>query len=358
MESLKALKDELINQKRVIEGKSGVVFTAHENPSPYEITEGIKSIPSSDLSDATATEADVTLGKTFYAGNSILKTGTGNFDPDAINMLFLYNTGIKASDKICTCIMPEDLKNVRSYLFYQNYNTFRVRLNESLTEISDYSFYEARGAIIENLEELQYLKKIGNYAFANAKSIGVDIGHLPHSIATLSSTCMFNTSTDCFDYRFPNNLKSLAQSVFRHEYRLISGNLDLSNFNLNILPGYTFYYHAFGCDLNVPDCVQTIGQNFNYNGSFRNIKICSAVTEIGNNAFGANTTNALDTFYLRSVTFEGEIPPAKMGVSFIANQHVQNGVKIYVPDNAVEEYKAVANLSQYSNIIFPISQKD
>ena len=53
--------------------------------------------------------------------------------------------------------------------------------------------------------------------------------------------------------------------------------------------------------------------------------------------------------------FEGDTPPAFA----TANLHLgttPSTFKIYVPDNAVNTYKSVANLSQYKNNIFGLSQ--
>ena len=76
MSNIEILKNELISQKQAIEEKGGNVIVKNLNPSPSEITEGIKSISSVDLSLADATESDVKKGKTFYAMDTTLKVGT------------------------------------------------------------------------------------------------------------------------------------------------------------------------------------------------------------------------------------------------------------------------------------------
>lgn len=76
MDSLEILKQELLSQKDEIVSKGGTVTVASVNPSPSEITAGIKTIIVPDLTGATATVEDVILGKTFYSGNGTIKTGT------------------------------------------------------------------------------------------------------------------------------------------------------------------------------------------------------------------------------------------------------------------------------------------
>ena len=65
----------------------------------------------------------------------------------------------------------------------------------------------------------------------------------------------------------------------------------------------------------------------------------------------------LDRFNLKTITFESETTP-RIDSSIIANQHITNGIKIYVPDVAVEAYKALSGLSKCKDRIYPMSQKE
>ena len=75
MNSIDIIKQELINQKTLLEQKGFTVNVANTNPSPTEITEAINNIEV-NLTLANATVDDVALGKTFYAQSGELKTGT------------------------------------------------------------------------------------------------------------------------------------------------------------------------------------------------------------------------------------------------------------------------------------------
>ncbi|MBQ3502885.1 MAG: hypothetical protein IJA72_04410 [Clostridia bacterium] len=75
MDSLNLLKQELINQKTLLDQKGFPVTTANTNPSPSEITSAIESI-NVNFALADASPQDVALGKTFYAQTGDLKTGT------------------------------------------------------------------------------------------------------------------------------------------------------------------------------------------------------------------------------------------------------------------------------------------
>ncbi len=55
MNSLESLKNELLLQKQAIESLGGKVIVANQNPSPAEITAGIKTIPASAVATASLT---------------------------------------------------------------------------------------------------------------------------------------------------------------------------------------------------------------------------------------------------------------------------------------------------------------
>lgn len=87
MNSLETIKQELINQKQTLQSKGISVSVQNTNPSPTEITSALANVP--NLTLATAQEEDVALGKTFYAQNGELKTGSMDIE----DMQFYYNFG-------------------------------------------------------------------------------------------------------------------------------------------------------------------------------------------------------------------------------------------------------------------------
>ncbi len=357
MDNIKELQRELLNQKEVIESKSGYVVVKNLNPSPSEITEAIKTIPSTDLSLADATEEDVARGKKFYSGNSIIKTGTASINPNEVNAVFMSNIDEQSSDEQFYWTFANGLKQTRKYNFYRNLNKVQITFNPDIELIEEYTFYNAKNFSFKGLSELENLTKIATYAFAYSGGEGLDFSNLPDSITYLGSFCFFGVEAEGLDYAFPKNLTYIGQSAFRREKRAVVNNLDLTNFTLERLPEYLLFYLAFNCDLIVPDCVKTMGSYFNHCGSFNNIVLPPTITSLEAYCFGARVNEPISNFYLKTITFEGETVP-NFGIYSIAPQHISNGVKIYVPDNVIEEYKAKANFSEYANNIYPISQKE
>ena len=120
MSNIELLKKELLAQKSAIESMGGVVKVANSNPSPREITEAIKTVGGIDVSSCTATEQDVMKGKTFYAGESVQKTGT--FDlADYTNKLFTYDVDtVSSTEKIYFSYKP-GATQIRPYVFRISY---------------------------------------------------------------------------------------------------------------------------------------------------------------------------------------------------------------------------------------------
>ena len=117
-----------------------------------------------------------------------------------------------------------------------------------------------------------------------------------------------------------------------------------------------FYNNCFNCDITFPDVIETIGTNCFYDGGFNNIIFGANLKKLDAYSFGGTVNHAVSNFNLKSIVFQTETPPT-IGTRAFAVQNLENGLKIYVPDNAVEAYKAVSNLSQFVDVIVPMSQK-
>ena len=358
MNNIEILKQELLSQKEKIERLGGTVKVANIHPSPSEITTGISTIPATDFSITTATEEDVAMGKTFFSKDANLKMGKSLIDPNAIHSIFMPEYKTQVSQEEYRYDMKNSTKITRKYSFYQNSNNITFRFGDDVTNIDDYSFYETPNFKFENFNELTKLERIGLYCFARSSGEGINISNLPNSLVNIDTGCFMGIVPKDINFRFPDNMKSLGQSLYRQDQYKLANNLDLSNFTFNQLPNYTFYRMGFSCDLIVPESVVTIGSYFNYNASFQRVVIHSGVNTIYNSCFGADAYSPLSNHFMRSFVFEGEIPPQTISSDIIARQAFTNGCKIFVPDNSIEAYKNVPNLKKYSEYIYPMSQRD
>lgn len=357
MEAYKALQEELIKQRELVESKSGTVVVANQNPSPSEITAGIESIPMLDLSNSTATEEDVRYGKTFYSGNMKIKTGNATLDLDAIKAVLLHKEETITYEDKQYYVLPDGINYIRKYAFYQNFHEVDFTFNDDVEVIKDYAFYNTKNFYFNNFDELPNLTELGRYSFSKSSGKGMTFERLPNSLKIIGEYSFIYIVKEYCDFKFPDNLESLGAYTYMSDKRQVQNTLDLSNYKFKMMQPYTFQFHAFNCDLEIPSGVTTIGMYYNYNGCFKNIYIPATVTAIGTNTFGAASGRPISEFYLNSVVFESETPPTMQTNSF-ATQFKDVGFKIYVPDTAVEEYKATASLANFVDYIYPISEKE
>lgn len=422
MENLEILKLELLSQKTEIENKGGVVHIANTNPSPSEITAGIKtiSVPDftsanatvedvvsgktfyagnssikvgtkvvpdltvataleddvllgktffsgdntlktgtkqiADLSNATATEQDVLSGKTFYAGNQELKVGTGVNNSVMYTKLFISNDS--TGDEQFYFTIPPEVKILKSYLLYTcPQKKIEITFNSDLEEIGDYAFSGCKQLSFTNFSSLTKLNKIGQYAFSNQTNCPLDLSNLPTSTTVYGLRSFNNSIRPNSDIVVHSALKECGTYVFAISSKTEMNTLTIADdIALTTLPGYMFENLIFNCDFRVPSTVTALAASFAYGCSFNNITIPATCVKIGNGAFYASKTEAASYRRLQTVTFESETPPT-FGTYSFADQDKINGFKIYVPDNAVDTYKADAKLATFVDYIFPVSQK-
>ena len=153
MNSLEIIKQELINQRNLLENKGFPVTVHNQNPSPTEITDAINSI-NLNFTTTTATEEDVRAGKTFFSQNNEIKTGT--FDLSLLDELNSKINTLVTGDGSLEIIIPENATYIRAYAYCST-----VR-----NEDTQMTFYK------DNLVIPPEITTIGEYAFANTNITG------------------------------------------------------------------------------------------------------------------------------------------------------------------------------------------
>lgn len=360
MGSIETLKKELIEQKKQVEIKGGVVSVANDYPAPSEITEGIKTIVGSDFTIATATEADVMLGKTFYAGSAGLKTGTGSFDPEMVNHLFVVPEYTRTTEQELYFSFPSNVTKARKCLFYRNSNSLHITFHSDITLIEEYAFYGTTNSTFYNFTDMANLTKLSNYSFYDSALKGINLWDYPAELKTVDGYVFQNAikeDSHITDIKIPSTFTTLGHSAYRQSERRYLNSLNVESCRLTAFSDYIFYNISFNCDMRLPSTVKEVGDYFNYGGNFNNITFPVANVILRPYCFGALQTDALSLFKLKTVTFEGTTV-GTIGSRVFAEQNITNGFKIYVPDEAVDYYKAISNLALYVSCIYPMSEKD
>ena len=209
----------------------------------------------------------------------------------------------------------------------------------------------------DNLFDLKNLKRIGDFAFQKNDPNQFDFSAMPDSIETLNQCAFKSCVKENSSIILPENLKTLGAQVFSAESRLFLKDLYIpDSYSTAVFPVQAFMFLTFDCDFRLPPLVTEMAQQSLYRASFKNVTIPATCTKLGNQVFYAPTTDSVDGYNMETITFEGETPPT-FGLYLFSDIYLNNGLKIYVPDNSLEAYKAATNFSKYANYIYPMSQK-
>ena len=357
MSNLDILKKELIAQKKEIEGRGGVVNVANLNPSPSEITAGIKTIESPNLTYSTAQEEDVVVGKTFYSGSNSLKTGTLDLEGIIYNTFLYSSTAATTTSDVNFTFRPGETK-IREYAFYKCKNPLRLTLNDEMEKIETYAFNSCSDVDIVNFSSCESLKQVADYSFTYVESMHKYLSCMPPNLQIIGNRAFGDVAMDGDSIYVPDSVTVMGSFAFaRNTIRKELIDLKLPTNYSGFMPNNMLLLLSFDCDLVLPANTTEIYNAFNYRGSFNNVTIPANCARLRDTCFGSLSTDPDSDFHMKTMTFEAENPPI-FGKNVIGTQHLTNGLKIYVPDVAVEYYKVIANFSQYANYIYPISQKE
>lgn len=356
--AIETIKTELVNQKTEITKKGGVVNVHSTNPTPSEITAGIKTIPSLGPYQPTATAVDVVKGKTFYGVDGAYLTGTYQAIVSQEEFDLVFNNYSKSTTSIDYHIPAGTIK-LRDYFYVHSTTNTNIYLNDELQEIGDYSFWENENTSIMNFATMQHLNKIGKYCMKNIK--GIDLSNLPSCLRTLGPYCF----ADCwFDptttIRVPASVETLGEFCLMgsNVRRSVVANVDLSSCVAEYTKGMLMYHLMPTLDYVTEPNVQVLPMNFMFGGGPRSITISASVHDVGNNIIG-NPVNDNEAYNIcNEVVFMRETPPSFSGTPLGPNQTRTNTI-VYVPDQSVEAYKAESSLYSYyiNGRIKPIAQR-
>ena len=349
--NIELLKQELIKQKNLIESRGGVVRVANNNPSPYEITEGIKTVQGSlDLKLATATPADVQSGKTFYAGTSELKTGTNS--ANALYNLRFFND---SSHELLNT--PDDLPNLPPYLFAYTESSTKINLSTNVEKIGTHCFDSAKlgGFSFNNTSKLQ---NIESYAFTNS-NININFSSLPDSLTTMGDRLFYGAPPTNDGYiKIPRNVSSVGQFAFscNKACEVPDGINWNNNTAFNVIPQYGFYHQGIRGEFTVPSHIITVKNSAFYNALFTKFVVPNNVTTLEGNFYcvSPDFTNKIEHL---DIIFESVTPPKFQSSPFYYLYLIpQDKFSIYVPDESIEAYKALSVMSSYVDYFKPMSQ--
>lgn len=278
-------------------------------------------------------------------------------------------------------VCPSTLKEIGSLAFYGCSGMTSIYLNEELKSIGDFAFHGSAAQLIKipqtvesignnafeannSLEQLQlpaYCGDLGDNAFATCehlKRITLDANGttLKSKNVKWGKTC-FAGCPNLTDISIPSNVVGLGLGAFSECGSLVT--IKLNN-NIATMDGNVFQYCVKLKNVNIPTALSKIESNmFDGCKSLETITIPANITSISKKVF-------MNCEALKTVIFEGTTPPEIDPEAFAQSSdkegnnithYYPSGLKIYVPDDAVDTYKNKFKevLLAFESMIYPIS---
>lgn len=181
------------------------------------------------------------------------------------------------------------------------------------------------------------LTRIGSYAFSGCSFITPSIT-IPDSVVSIG-TSAFSGCSGISSFNTGDSIVYIGQNAFNSTgwyYNQPNGAVYVGN----VLYIYKNYV-SFGTVVDIKEGTISISPYaFSNKYNSFSITIPSSVVNIGNNAFK-------DCKYLTSITSYAEVPPV-CGANVFYN--VPTSIPVYVPETAIEAYKATEPWSKFTNI--------
>ena len=286
---------------------------------------------------ATATESDVLAGKTFFSGDTEIKTGaltvpdlsaTTATAEDVLQGKKFYNAegefvegSYVSEDRLALFladsigeVKEEDLNSstkIRKYQFTYYPNALTVNVPQSITQIEEYAF-DHSGVDVVNFNENSQLEYIGSRAFYTSSLKSVVI---PKSVTYISS----NAFAYCYylgniEFEQGCQIVNILSSTFANSGGRASA--------------------AFDIDLTTCINLKTLEDSAFKNVPLKNFKLPSTLTSIA--------ANAISGGFLNELTVLATTPPSLNAYSNFGGFNT-----IYIPAGTLSLYESATNWSAF-----------
>lgn len=183
MTNLENLKNELINQKNILQNKNYSVNIANSNPSPAEITSALNNIIDNDPNVTT------------YANYYKLMISPEDYNITFTNLTF-----------------PSEITKIRGYAFCESGEYIMpttLTIPSNIKQIGDQAFAECA---MTNLVFEEGVESIGSQTFRGCPNL-LSVT-FPNSLTSVGNSC-FTNSTNIMSISFGSGLETLEYGCFR-----------------------------------------------------------------------------------------------------------------------------------------------
>jgi len=281
-----------------------------------------------------------------------------------------------------TVVLPDSIKTMHSYAFYNCPNIINIHLPKSLLWIEDFAFALCRNISAINIPE--GVISIGNNAFSNCSNL-INI-QIPENVMNIGENAFSNCEklanitisesvTSIGDYAF-NNCTALESIIIPSSIEVISKGMFSNCTNLKFVTmtdnvisirSYAFERCSSITNINIPNNIDIIEEyTFYYCSNLSSITLPNKITEIGESAFSNCyglakidfpenlTTIKRSAFYDCSSLMNVELPNSVNFIGSTAFASCDNLVDFNMPAGVKTiESQAFAYCKSLTNIVLP-----
>ena len=238
-------------------------------------------------------------------------------------------------DKVKTIVVPEGVKNIGDYAFYDSYYLQSIVLPNGVDNIGDYAFGYCRNLTKVTLPNT--VTNIGQNAFTSCYELS-DV-NIPDNVVHIGKAAFANCNETIFDTVSIPNAKLINHWVVETSSD-ISGNPNLTD--VVGIADSSFASRRFLSGVTVPNGVRYIGNNaFSYCRNLSNVTINDGVIHLGDLAFNESGN-------LANVTFLGHVPQ-----NLLASTICEYATSVRFPKRFAASYGSIIPSYKFGGFMYP-----
>ena len=260
------------------------------------------------------------------------------FIPDSVTTI--GENAFSELETLTSINIPDSVTIIDSYAFSNCYGLTSINIPDSVTTIDTYAFSNCSSLTSINIPDS--VTTIGEFAFTRCSSLAsVNVGNGVKVIGTHTfSNCPNLTSINMSD-----SVTTIDSYAFSNCYGLTSINIPDS---VKTIGFYAFSNCSSLTSANIGNGVKVIKDStFKNCSNLQFLELGSGVTTIESNVLGSGSV-PVQTLKVHAVN-----PPTLGGIDFLGQ--MSQKLKIYVPDESVDAYKAADYWSEKAEKIFGLS---